>query len=265
MFLFNSWGGIELAEEKTMEFSNKVVLVTGSARGIGEAIAARFAERGAAVVAVDVNEEGARRCAAGIVESGGKAIAIKVDVTSRTDVEAMVAKVLEEFGGVDVLVNNAGFTETHPFIEEDEEYWDRVIAINLKGPILCSRAVLDSMIERKRGKIINVGSDAGRVGMLGQSVYAAAKGGVIALTKSLAREVARYKISVNCICPGPTDTPLLADQSEKVIEAMTRQIPFRRVAKPDEIADAILFLASSGADYITGQVISVSGGLTMVD
>ena len=248
-----------------MEFSNKVVMVTGAAQGLGEAIALHFAERGASVVAADVNVEGAQRCVAGIEESGGRAIAIKADVTSRADVEAMVARVLEEFGGVDVLVNNAGFTETHPFIEEDEAYWDRVIAINLKGPILCSRAVLDSMIERKRGKIVNVGSDAGRVGTLGQSVYAAAKGGVIAWTKSLAREVARYKISVNCVCPGPTDTPLLADQSEKVIEAMKRQIPFRRVALPDEIAAAILFLASGGADYITGQVLSVSGGLTMVD
>ena len=165
---------------------------------------------------------------------------------------------------VDIVVNVAGWGKIEPFVKNTPDFWRKVIDLNLLGPIAVTRAFLDPMIERKAGKVVTVSSDAGRVGSLGESVYAGAKGGAIAFTKSLAREMARFNINVNCVCPGPTDTPLLAAVPEKHREAFVRVTPMQRLAKPSEIADAVLFFASGRADFITGQILSVSGGLTMV-
>jgi 2-hydroxycyclohexanecarboxyl-CoA dehydrogenase len=162
-----------------------------------------------------------------------------------------------------VLVNGAGWGTTHPFWEGTPELWDRIIALNFVGPMRLTKALLPEMMKRGGGKIINIASDAGRVGSLGETVYSGAKGGLIAFTKSLARETARYGINVNCVCPGPTDTPLMAAVPEKVTEALKKAIPFRRLGRPEEVADAVLFFAGDTASYVTGQVLSVSGGLTM--
>jgi 2-hydroxycyclohexanecarboxyl-CoA dehydrogenase len=185
-----------------------------------------------------------------------------IDLANPTSVRDCAAEVLKRHQRIDILVNAAGFNDLQPFVENPPDYMDRVLAINLGGPLHLTQALLPAMIAASRGKIVNVSSDAGRVGSSGETTYAAAKGGIIAFTKSLAREVARYSINVNCVCPGPTDTPMLQSRPDKLKEAFIRAIPFRRFAKPQEIANAILFFASSRSDYITGQVLSVSGGLT---
>jgi len=186
-----------------------------------------------------------------------------VDVADSQAAAEAVARALQAFGQIDILVNNAGWDRIQPFIETTPDFWDRVIGINYKGVLNFSHAVCKNMAERKQGKIVNIASDAGRVGSLGETVYAGAKGGVIAFTKSLAREMARVGVHVNCICPGPTDTELFREQPEKVRMALERAIPFRRVARPEDIARAVAYFASPVSDYITGQVLSVSGGLTM--
>jgi 2-hydroxycyclohexanecarboxyl-CoA dehydrogenase len=246
-----------------MNLIDKKAVVTGSGQGIGKAVALKLAEEGADVGVVDINIQTAGETAAEIKKLNRHSIALQADVTDFEQVKGMVEKVIKDLGRVDILVNNVGWDIIQPFIENTVEYWDKVIAINFKGALYCTRVVLDDMVKRGNGKIINISSDAGRVGSLGETCYAGAKGGVIAFTKSLAREVARYKINVNCVCPGPTDTPLFRGQPEKVRESLERAIPFRRVAKPEDIAGAVSFFASKESDYITGQVISVSGGLTM--
>lgn len=191
---------------------------------------------------------------------------MKMDITDSQEVKQAVKEVEDKLGKVDVLVNNAGWDKAAPFVQLTEEDWDRVIAINLRGPITVTRAVLDGMISRNYGKIVYIASDAGRVGSSGESVYSACKGGIIAFTKTLARELLRYNILVNCVCPGPTDTAFLAEVGEgnpKLLEALQRAIPMRRFGKPEELAPAVAFLASDEASYITGQTLSVSGGLTM--
>ncbi len=190
---------------------------------------------------------------------------LPLDLTSAGSIEGFTAAVHEKVEPIDGLVNAAGWDTIQPFLDNPPEMWDRVIAINLMGAIRLTRAVLSPMVAARSGKIVNISSDAGRVGSTGETVYAAAKGGLIAFTKSLAREMARYSINVNCVCPGPTDTPLFQRQPERMKEALTRAIPFRRIAQPIEIAHAVHFFVSSRADYITGQVLSVSGGLTMAD
>ena len=253
-----------------MELKDKVAIVTGSGRGIGRAIALVLAHSGAALAIVDRNAESAADTASEIERQGGRALAIRTDITSMEEVNAMVAAVLGSLGEVHILVNNAGWTRPEPFVRSSPETWERLINVNLKGHIFCSRAVLDHMMERQRGKIISIASDAGRVGGEGQVVYGAAKGGIIAFTKGLAREMARHNITVNCVSPGMTETPLLREgmaRSEQfVAEVREREnaIPLGRLGKPEDIAEMVLFLASSRADYITGQVISVSGGWTMV-
>ena len=247
-----------------MDLKDNIAIITGAAQGIGEATAEKMANLGAKVVVLDLNLRGAEEVVSRICSTGTEAIAIQADVTRFEELKNVAKLVTDRFGKIDILVNNAGWTETHPFINEDEDYWDKVIAINLKGPILLSKAVLPFMIEKKYGKIVNIGSDAARVGNSGEVVYSAAKGGVVTFTKSLAREVGRYKINVNCVCPGPTNTPLMKKQPEKVIEALTQMIPFRRIAEPLELANVIAFLCSREASFVSGQVISVSGGLTMV-
>jgi 2-hydroxycyclohexanecarboxyl-CoA dehydrogenase len=245
-----------------MSLASKIAIVTGAASGIGLATARRFASEGAKVAIWDLNAEGAQRAAGELSASGAEAIASRVDVADRAQIEAALAKVHETFGPVQILVNNAGITDFRPFMEMTEEVWDRVMTINLKSVMFCTQAVLPDMLAARWGRIINISSSSAQTGSARMTAYAASKGGVIAFTKSLAREVARYSINVNCICPGPTDTPMLQSRPEKLKETFLRAIPFRRFAKPQEIADAIAFFASSHSDYITGQVMSVSGGLT---
>jgi 2-hydroxycyclohexanecarboxyl-CoA dehydrogenase len=242
----------------------KVALVTGAGRGIGKAIAERLASEGAKVAVADIDPATA---AATATEIGRGAIAVTMDVTDGASVRDAVAETAKQLGPIDVLVNNAGWDKIEPFVKSKEETWDRVIAINLKGPIRCARAVLDSMIERRSGKIVSIGSDAGRVGSSGEAVYSAAKAGVIGFGRTLAREVARYGINVNVVCPGPTNTPLLQETiggNEKLMASLKQAIPLGRTGEPDDLASAVAFLASDDAGFITGQTLSVSGGLSMI-
>ncbi len=245
-------------------FKDKVAIVTGGAQGIGEAITRRLANEGAMIAILDIQQEKAKAVANDIVSKKGKAIAVKMDITNSQDVKRAVKEVEDKLGKVDILVNNAGWDVNATFIKLNEELWDKIIAINLRGPITVTRAVLDGMVNRNYGKIVNIASDAGRVGSSGESVYSACKGGIIAFTKTLARELIRYNILVNCVCPGPTDTALMASMGEKLVEAIQKAIPMRRLGKPEEMAGAVSFLASDDASYITGQTLSVSGGLTMI-
>jgi 2-hydroxycyclohexanecarboxyl-CoA dehydrogenase len=247
-----------------MKLPHSVALITGAASGIGRATAQAFAEAGAHVLLADIDAARGAQAALELRDAGHQADFLAVNLTDPASIDAFAAQVLQRFGTPDVLVNAAGWGRTAPFIEGTPEFWAQLIALNFVGPMLLSKALLPGMIERASGRIVNVASDAGRVGSLGETVYSGAKGGLIAFTKSLAREMARYQINVNCVCPGPTDTPLMAAVPDKVKEALTKAIPFRRLGKPSEVADAILFFASERSTYITGQVLSVSGGLTMV-
>jgi 2-hydroxycyclohexanecarboxyl-CoA dehydrogenase len=246
-----------------MSLSGKIAVVTGAGSGIGRATVDALAAEGATVVCADINRETGEAAAAALRAGGKRAEFLHVDLTDAASVETFAKEVEAKFGPIDVLVNGAGWGKTHPFWEGDAELWDRVIGLNFVGPMRLVKALLPAMIARGSGKIVNVSSDAGRVGSLGETVYSGAKGGLIAFTKSLARETARYNINVNCVCPGPTETPLLFAVPEKHLEAFKKAIPFRRFAKPAEVADAIVFFATDKSSYITGQVLSVSGGLTM--
>jgi 2-hydroxycyclohexanecarboxyl-CoA dehydrogenase len=243
-----------------MDFTDRKAVVTGAASGIGRSVAVALAEAGADVIAADRDLDGAKRVAAG----HDAITAHLVDITSDDSVDALRDDVLGQFSRVDIVVNAAGWDRAEPFMQNDRQFWRDVVDINYLGQVRVSRAFLEPMIAAAAGgKIVNLASDAGRVGSSGESVYAGAKGGVIAFTKSLAREMARHQINVNCVCPGPTDTPLFATLPEGVRQALIRAIPFRRLATPGEVADAVLFFASDRARFITGQVLSVSGGLTM--
>jgi 2-hydroxycyclohexanecarboxyl-CoA dehydrogenase len=239
---------------------DKIAIVTGAGQGIGRAIADKLAAEGATVVVTDLDEASAKQTAAGLPG----AVAIRADVTDRQDVQAAVDRVMQQFGRVDVLVNNAGWDKASPFVDSDPADWDRAIAVNLYGVLHTCKAVLPIMAGQGGGAVVNLGSDAGRVGSSGEAVYSAAKGGVIAFTKSLAREMARHQVRVNCVCPGPTDTALFASfAGPKLREALTKAIPFRRLGQPADVANVVAFLASDEAAFVTGQTLSVSGGLTM--
>src|SRR5215472_12077015 len=246
------------------EMQGRTVIVTGGASGIGRATALLLAREGAQVFVGDVDAAGGQGVAAEAAAGGQRIEFLALDLADPASIESFAAQVQRRAGRVDGLVNGAGWDRIQPFIENPPEMWDSLIAINLMGAIRLTRAVLPSMIEAQAGKIVNISSDAGRVGSTGETVYAAAKGGLIAFTKSLAREMARHKLNVNCVCPGPTDTPLFQRQPERMREALTRAIPFRRIARPEDIAEAVMFFLGARSDYITGQVLSVSGGLTMV-
>lgn len=245
------------------KLDDKIAIVTGAGQGIGKAIAEKLAAEGADVVATDIDEDSAMATASSIA---GRAFGMCVDVRSRDAVGAVVERVIDELGRIDVLVNNAGWDKAAAFVDSDPADWDLVIQINLYGVLNTCRAVLPVMAAQGFGSVVNVDSDAGRVGSSGEAVYSAAKGGVIAFTKATAREMARHQVNVNCICPGPTETALFASiggDNPALREALIRAVPLRRLAQPDDVANAVAFYASDEAKYITGQTVSVSGGLTM--
>ncbi len=244
-----------------MRIKDKVAIITGSGRGIGKAIALRMAEEGAMVVVTDVNYENCLAAKAEIEGAGGKAIAVKCDVSKRSDVEALVDATIKAFGRVDVLVNNAGITRDGFITDLTDEKWDMVLEVNLKSMYLCIQAVAKHMVPQLSGKIINIASIVGEMGNMGQTNYVAAKAGAIGIAKSLAKELAKSQIQVNAIAPGFIDSEMTAAVPEKVKEMLIRQIPAGRMGKTSEIAAAAVFLASEDADYITGQVIRVNGGL----
>mgnify|MGYP000853249774 FL=1 len=245
-----------------MKLEGKVALVTGGSSGIGKATVLAFARAGARVIGADIDME---RGAAVAREAQAEGLAVEfvaIDLSSSGSIRKCAAEVLARYPRLDILVNAAGYSAVEAFASNKPGYIDQVVAINLGGTLHLTQALLPGLIASGKGKIVNVASDAGRVGSSGETAYAAAKGGVIAFTKSLAREVARHSICVNCVCPGPTDTPMLRSRPEKMLDAFLKAIPFKRFAEPREIADAILFFASPRSDYITAQVLSVSGGLT---
>jgi len=252
-----------------VRFKDKVALVTGGGGGIGGATCARFALEGARVAVLDRNAAAAEAVAGRIRDDGLQALAVECDITQRASVDAAIARVGTHWGGIDNLVNNAGWDVFKPFTKTVPDEWERLIAVNLVGALNMHHAVLPLMVQRRGGRIVNVSSDAARVGSSGEAVYAACKGGLVAFSKTLAREHARHNITVNVVCPGPTDTALFADYKqgagnpEKLEEAFRRSIPLGRIGQPEDLPGAILFFASDDAAYVTGQVLSVSGGLTM--
>ncbi|MBY8863587.1 glucose 1-dehydrogenase [Nocardia sp. CA2R105] len=241
----------------------KVALVTGACGGIGSAITRHLAEAGYSVAACDLDQAAAAELAKSLPT---QSIGVGVDISDSAAVATAIATVEADLGPVDVLVNNAGIDKIEPFLQSTAETWQKVVSVNYLGTVTVTRAVLDGMIERKFGRIINIASDAGRVGSSGEVVYSGTKGAMIAFGKALAREMATKGITVNAVCPGPTDTPLLkqlSDLSENMFEATRKAVPMKRIGQPDDIAPAVVFFASEGAAYITGQTLSVSGGLTM--
>ncbi len=250
-----------------MSVQNQRVLVTGGAHGIGLATAKLFQERGAEVAIWALHEESIAEAKDTL---GADMFGQAVDVGDLGAVDAARRQLRERFGPIDILVNNAGYTLTSHFLDEQQGYWERVVATNLWGVVYTTQVFLPDMLAQGQGAIVNVVSDAGRVGMQGEALYAAAKGGVIAFSKSIAQEVAKRGVRVNCVSPGPTRTRILEENSEhgdagKLIEAMVKRIPMRKIAEPEEVAEAIVFFGSPAASHVTGQVLSVSGGLTMVD
>jgi 2-hydroxycyclohexanecarboxyl-CoA dehydrogenase len=246
-----------------MNPSDTIAVVTGGASGIGRATAEALAEGGATVCIGDIARDNGETAAAEIRKKGRKAEYVQVDLTDGDSIKNFVSAVLQRFGRVDILVNGAGWGKTIPFLESDDPFWEKVIGLNFVGPMRLTKALLPQMFERKSGRIVNIASDAGRVGSLGETVYSGAKAGLIGFTKALAREAARYNVTVNCVCPGPTDTPLMAAVPEKIRDAFIKAIPMRRFGRPAEVAAAVAFFAGPNTDYITGQILSVSGGLTM--
>ena len=246
-----------------MSIDHKLAVVTGAASGIGKATAIALARAGANVIVADIADEAGEAVAMAIRDQGGSASFRHVDMTDEASIEAFAVAVQKDFGVVDILVNGAGWGRAAPFVEGTPDFWHKIVALNFVGPMALTKALLPGMMQRTGGRIVNIASDAGRVGSMGETAYSGTKGALIAFTKSLAREVARHQISVNCVCPGPTDTPLMNAVPDKLKDALTKAIPFRRLGKPEEVAAAVVFFAGDGASYVTGQVLSVSGGLTM--
>ena len=254
-----------------MKLKGKTALVTGAGRGIGRAIALALARDGAQVAVLDVVKENAEAVRREIEALGVKGLTLVVDLRKRAEVERAIAELIAQWGQLDIVVNNAGWDRMQPFLESEEDTWDKIIGINFKGTLYVLKAALPPMVQRGAGgRVITIASDAGRVGSSNEAVYAGTKGALIAFSKTIAREVARHGITVNVVCPGITETALLQGMREespknaRVIEAIGRAIPLGRTGQPEDIAAAVAFLASPEANYITGQTLSVSGGLTMV-
>ena len=249
---------------------SRVAFVTGAGSGIGRGIALALAEAGYRVAVADLDLEAAQKVADEISTVGGDATPIGVDITDTASVARAVAEARERIGAIEILVNCAGWDDFMNFVDTTEEFWDRVVQLNYVGMLRVTHAIVPGMIERGWGRVINIGSDAGRVGSSLEAVYSGTKGGTIAFTKTLAREVALAGVTANTVCPGPTDTPALrrfandsGEDADKVIASMTRAVPMKRLGRPEDVATAIVFFASEGAAFITGQTLSVSGGLTM--
>ncbi|MBX5490752.1 MAG: SDR family oxidoreductase [Chloroflexi bacterium] len=246
--------------------AGRVAFVTGAASGIGRAIALELGRCGAQVACADINAAGAVDTVAQLGDLGATGLAAPVDVTDYAAVQQALAFVRQRLGPVSILVNAAGWDVPERFVDSQPATWQRLIAINLMGVIHTTHVALPAMLDAGYGRIVNIASDAGRVGSSGEAVYSAAKGGVIAFTKTIARETARRGITVNCVCPGPTETPLLArftEMNPKLVDALRRAIPMGRLGQPADVAPAVAFLVSDGAGYITGQTLSISGGLVM--
>lgn len=249
--------------------NNRVAIVTGAAGGIGREICRRFLEEGVSVIAADVNADALKQLGADFKVDEMRLFCVAVDITDYAKVKDAVDRGFAKFGKIDILVNNAGWDVAAPFLKTDPELWDKIIAINLKGPLNLHKAALPHMISGGGGKVVNVASDAGRVGSSGESVYSACKGGLIAFSKTMARECARDNVRVNVVCPGPTDTALLrsfvgdGEYGQKIYDGLKRAIPLKRLGQPEDVPGIIAFLSSDDANFMTGQVISVSGGLTM--
>ena len=254
---------ISLIREEGLKLTGKVALVTGAAQGIGKAVALLLARHGADIVVSDINLEKAEETVREIESIGSKAMAIKVNVASLSDVERMVEAILEKFGKIDILVNNAGITRDKLILRMTEEDWDSVLDVNLKGTFNCTKAVVRHMSKQRSGKIVSIASVVGEMGNAGQVNYSASKAGVIGLTKTIAREFARRGINVNAIAPGYIETPMTEVLTEKVKEELKRLIPMERLGKPEDVAEAVLFLVSEQSNYITGQVLKVNGGIYM--
>lgn len=252
------------AQVKDNKLKDKVAIVTGGGSGIGAATARLFAKEGAKVIVTDIDEPATKKVAKELEEGGAQVIAAKVDVSRKEEVDKVVRDVLARWGKIDILVNCAGAGGIGLFIQSNEAMWDKVIAVNLKGTMLFTHAVLPSMVERKYGKIINIASTAGKVGAGMQVAYSASKAGVSGFTKALAREVARYRINVNDICPGPVDTPMFGQMDPELQKKYVRGVAQRRMGKPEELAAAVLFLASDDCQFVTGHSLVVDGGTTMI-
>lgn len=252
-----------------MRFKNKVAIITGGTSGMGRAAVLGFAKEGAAVVVNDIDEKRLTEFADEVTSMGAKITLASGDITKHETINSMVADAIKDYGRIDILFNYVGgdpdLAPQKPFTEQTEAFWDKMINLNLKSTILTCRAVLDTMIKQKSGKIINTGAIAGKIGGPNMALYSAVKGGVIAFTKSLAQEMAQYNINVNCVCPGPIETPgmkkVFSDQS---LEQATAIVPLKRLGLPEEVASAVLYLASDEAAFITGQALSVDGGATMI-
>ena len=247
----------------------KVAVITGAAGGIGRELVRRFCDEGCHVAGLDLNAAGLDELATQLTEFADQLTLRPLDITDHAAVTATIRQVHAEQGRIDILVNNAGWDVAMPFVDTTPEFWDKIIAVNLRGPLNLQHAVVPLMAAAGGGKIINIASDAGRVGSSGEAVYSACKGGIIAFSKALARETARNDVRVNVVCPGPTDTALLrsfvgeGEYGQKIYDGLKRSIPLKRLGQPEDISGIVAFLASDDAGFITGQVISVSGGLTM--
>lgn len=256
-------------DQNQAEAHSRVALVTGGGRGIGRQICLGLAADGRRIAVADFRPDEAATTVSLIEAAGGEAIAVAMDVADGDSVATGLLQVVDELGPVEVLVNCAGWDELKPFLDTDEAFWDRIIEVNYKGALRTVHGCLPGMIDGGWGRIVNIGSDAGRVGSSLEAVYSGAKGGIIAFTKTIAREVATKGITANTVCPGPTATPLLdeivsaSDNGDKVIGAMARAVPMKRVGQPDEVASAVVYFCSEAAGFISGQTLSVSGGLTM--
>ncbi|MDG1887763.1 MAG: SDR family oxidoreductase [Alphaproteobacteria bacterium] len=252
-----------------LDLTGKIAIVTGGASGIGRETVLKLASKGALIFSGDVDTIGNKETAKIANDKNGIVHALELDITNNDSIESFASSVMDQkLGGrkpVDIIVNVAGWDKIQPFLDATPDFMDKVLSINLAGPINIIRYFLPEMIAVNQGKIVNISSDAGRVGSMGETIYSGAKGGIIAFTKSLARETARHSINVNCVCPGPTNTPLLMSQPQSMREKLAKAIPFKRIGEPEEVAEAVLFFVSGMSNYITGQVLSVSGGLTMAD
>jgi 2-hydroxycyclohexanecarboxyl-CoA dehydrogenase len=253
-----------------VDIQGRVALVTGGARGIGRAIVAALAGAGASIAIADLRADVAEQTALEVAkETGTHVVSFQTDVANLGEVRETVDRVLQTFGKIDALINNAGWDELKPFLQTTPTFWDKIIAVNYKSVLNSCYAVLPHMVARKAGAVVSISSDAGRVGSMGEAVYAGTKAGIIAFSRTLAREHARDNIRFNIVCPGPTQTPLVEEMQQqefgsRVLGRMEQYVPLRRLGRPEDIAPMVVFLASDAAGFITGQVISVSGGLTMV-